>query len=140
MGRLNTLGLAKTVRQLQRVPAQMARPVADRLNRWIQEGFDKGEDPYGVAWAPLAQATLDRGRFPPPLTDTRRMRSQAILVPLSGSGLALLPQISYGRRHMAGTPDMPKRRYYPDAGIPAAWHRVIEEEQHNATMRILNGE
>jgi len=137
--KMNLLGLAKSAAQLRRVPSQIARPVADQVNALIQAGFDAGRDPYGHGWEPLAEATLAKGRFPPPLTDTRKMRAQAITIPMGGSGLQLAPQVSYGQHHMSGTPDMPKRRYWPDAGLPSAWRQIIREEMHRQTQENLNG-
>jgi hypothetical protein len=131
---LNLLGLAKSAHQLARIPAQVVRPVADRYNALLQIGFDTGTDPYGNAWAPLAEATLAKGRFPPPLTDTRAMRSQAVLVPMAGAGMELEEQVSYGVHHMSGNDNLPKRRYFPDSGLPAGWRRVLEDELHKQVV------
>jgi hypothetical protein len=137
----NLLGLAKTMRQLQRIPSKLAPALADQYNAFLQAGFDAGTDPYGNPWAPLRPATLARGRFPPPLTDKGPLRANAKLVPSAGSGLELIAQVPYGFIHMSGAPErnLVKRRYFPDSGLPAAWKRALEDELHNQVDEVFNG-
>ena len=117
----NLAGLARSYRALARVPSQVAKDIAERYNERLQDGFDAGTDPYGVEWEALAPFTIAKGRFPPPLTDKGDLRAQARLVPMQGTGLQFVQQVPYGFVHMSGRADMPKRRYLPDAGLPAAW-------------------
>lgn len=121
----NFLGLAKSLAALAKVPALISTRVAGDLNARLQAGFSAGTDPYGQAWAPLAPATLAKGRFPPPLTDTGALRGGAKLIPFP-SGLRLGSTPGYGQLHMSGTSRMPKRRWFPDAGLPASWREIIQ--------------
>lgn len=133
----NILGLAKSMRQLKRIPSQIVTAVAPRLNALIQQGFSQGTDPYGIAWAPLKPATLAKGRTPPPLTEFGALRGSAVLTPASGAGLILGTPPFYGPIHMAGTDDMAKRRYFPDAGLPSAWRAVIADEYRQQFSKVL---
>lgn len=123
----NILGLAKSLRALADVPAQIAKTVAGDLNRRIQAGFDAGSDPYGAAWGALKPATIAKGRTPPPLTDSGALRGNTYLEPMAGAGLQLAGGFfSYGVYHMQGTARMVKRRFFPDAGLPASWREDIQ--------------
>jgi hypothetical protein len=124
---LNYLGLAKTYAQLARVPDDVADDVADAWNARLQAGFDGGTDPYGNAWTALRPATLAKGRFPPPLTEGWALRNSAVLRALAGFGLELDPSPFYGVYHMSGTDYMAKRRYFPDAGLPAVWRQDLQK-------------
>src|SRR5690606_17437543 len=71
---VNAFGLARALRELVRVPSQIAGAVSDAINDRIQAGFDQGTDPYGSPWAELAPYTLAKGRTPPPLTESGGLR------------------------------------------------------------------
>ena len=63
-------GLADRLADLANVPSRAARAVAFDLEGFVRGEFAEGVDPYGDPWTELADATLDKGRHPPPLTDT----------------------------------------------------------------------
>lgn len=125
----NLLGLAKTLRGLSKVPSQIAVEVSRDLNRRLEAGFAMGVDPYGHMWAKLRPATIAKGRFPPPLTDKGAMRARTRLIPMAGAGLKLKESLGGApeRFHMGGTRYMAKRRFFPDAGLPASWRADIRK-------------
>jgi hypothetical protein len=133
------LGLAKSIRQLSRVPAQTASAVAEQLSSELEQGYAAGIDPYGQAWAPLRPSTLARGRTPPPLTDTGAMRSASVVSPLGGAGVGFGGLPEYAVYHQEGTAQMARRRVLPDAGLPSAWRAIIAREYRAALERGMAG-
>lgn len=89
--------------------------------------FVLGADPYGETWAPLAPATLAKGRTPPPLTDTGAMRES---LRVSVTETAIVASIaSPAGYHQDGTKYMPARPVLPDyaRGLPDAWRASITD-------------
>lgn len=89
--------------------------------------FVLGADPYGETWAPLAPATLAKGRTPPPLTDTGAMRES---LRVSVTETAIVASIaSPAGYHQDGTRYMPARPVLPDyaRGLPDAWRASITD-------------
>jgi phage gpG-like protein len=124
--------LVENLGKLARVPAQAARPVSDRLEAMIQEQFDLGVDPYGKEWADLAEATKEKGREWPPLTDKGDMRRSAHVAPMSGTGVAIA--IDHPAQvHQTGGHDpkrgwsMPARPVLPGGSFPASWRDAIDD-------------
>jgi hypothetical protein len=123
--------LADRVADLAEIPSRIAGRVSEEIAGLIQDEFDAGEDPYGTAWKPLAEATLDKGRTPPPLTDTRAMRDSVQVRPMVGAGI----QITIGHPsapHQTGWSGPqgsgPARPILPErAEMPPGWDQAIEE-------------
>lgn len=126
MGRANKFGrLAQTLRELNAVPSQAAADAAPKIRALITKQFSSGANPYGTAWAALRPATLARGRRPPPLTDTRRMRRTIRVQTRAGSGLKISVPAPYAGFHQTGTSRMAKRLIVPDRGLPRSWREAI---------------
>lgn len=141
-GDLSRMGkLVANLGRLTRVPAGASGLVSERLREAIEEQFDQGVDPYGNAWEPLAESTIARGRFPPPLTDTHDMRDSVAVGPLPGAGVAItidhpaqIHQTGWSGRSGAG----PARPVLPGAHFPPAWKEIIDDtiaEQINGTLQ-----
>ena len=81
--------LAERCADLATVPSRAAKRVAVELGGLIESEFDSGTDPYGTAWAPLAEATEAKGRSAPPLTDTAAMRESVAVRPMRAAGVAI---------------------------------------------------
>lgn len=123
----NVAGLARSLAGLARIVPAIAPELAVRFNARLERGFAEGVDPYGGAWAALKPSTIKRWkRSPPPLTATGALRAASKVV-AQGLTLVFSDGPSYGRFHMSGTEHMAKRRYYPDAGLPASWREDIRE-------------
>lgn len=123
---------ARALRDLAKVPAAIAAPVAHALTARTRKDFRSGHDAYGRAYAPLAPASLDRGRRPPPL---RKYARFAHVRPLPGSGVAMLNEHPQAGFHQTGTSRMPKRIVVPDGAVPAEWRRIIEREFKRALRK-----
>jgi Phage virion morphogenesis family len=123
--------LADRLGDLANVPARASRTVAFELEGFLAEEFDAGRDPYGDAWEPLAQATIDRGRTPPPLTDTGAMRHSVQVRPTRGSGVSVTlshPAEDHQTGWSGPQGDGPARPILPDrGGLPEAWEHAIED-------------
>jgi hypothetical protein len=125
--------LQKMIRSLASVPSQIARDASAGIAREIQAEFDAGVNPFGSPWAALKQATLDKGRTPPPLTDTGEMRHGIEVKPLRGAGIGVtIPDP--GVHHQYGTKYMAARPIFPDR-MPDTWQRAIADASDEAFRR-----
>jgi hypothetical protein len=118
--------IRKGIENLAGIPSRVAGPVAKSIRRLITKQFNRGRDPFGRPWAALAAATIRKGRRPPPLTDTRKMRRGIRVLPARPAGITIeVP--NPGGFHQFGTRHMPKRQILPlqPPVLPKAWTRAI---------------
>ena len=128
MGNVRNLDqLGRNIGLLARIPSRMAPAVSHEIGKLIQSEFNAGVDPYGRPWAKLKPSTLARGRRPPPLTHTGKMRGGITVKPMAGAGIEItfasdVPAIfhQYGTKRMAARPMLPR------GVLPATWNRAIE--------------
>lgn len=133
-----TKEFSRAMRQLTRVPSRVSRDVSARINELIQEGFDRGTNPYGRPWAPLRPATLAKGRRPPPLTDTGKGRAGVYAKPMSGAGIVLVSEVPYMRKHQMGAPPrLARRDFLPINVLPKAWNEAIKESLEEQIAKTL---
>ncbi len=128
--------LKANLANLSRVPSQVAREASTSINGLIQQEFDRGQDPYGKAWAPLRSATLAKGRTPPPLTATGKMRGKTLAKPLQSIGIGLEFPFP-GVFHQKGTRKMRARPVLPYGGMPRAWTAAIKIATAKALAKQL---
>jgi hypothetical protein len=125
--------LQRMIRSLASVPSQVSAGAAEGISDAIQAELDAGTNPFGDPWAELEQATLDKGRFPPPLTDTHAMREGIIVAPMRGAGISVtIPDP--GVHHQYGTKHMVARPIFPDR-MPDTWQRAIADSAEEAFAR-----
>jgi hypothetical protein len=130
--------LNRVLRELAKVPSQVAADASVSIAAEIEAQFDAGLDPYGQPWVGLSEATLGKGRFPPPLTDSGAMRGTVTVRPMPGAGISVTvddPAV----HHQYGTRDMPARPILPNAGMPDTWQRAIAEATEAALDRAAGG-
>ena len=129
-GDISRMGqLADRLADLAGVPSRAAAKVSRELDALIVEEFDQGADPYGTAWEPLAEATTERGRTPPPLTDTRKMRDSLRVRPLQGAGVGLTiahPAAPHQTGWRGKQGSGPARPILPAREMPPLWGEAIE--------------
>lgn len=130
--------ISRALRELARVPAQVASDGSEAIAELIQQEFDVGQDPYDAAWAPLAPATVAKGRGAPPLTDTGAL-SAVEVTPMAGAGISITVGADYGAFHQTGTRDMPARPILPTGPLPATWERALDDAAEQAFERTLGG-
>jgi hypothetical protein len=118
--------LTATLRDLAHIPSQVSAEVSKELTKELQKEYTSGSDPYGKPWAPLKPSTLAKGRRPPPLTDTGRMKSGTVAFPLPGAGVAVVVGAEYGKYHQTGTSKMEARPILPDKGMPPKWREIVK--------------
>jgi phage gpG-like protein len=142
-GDISRMGkLADNLGKLAAVPSRVARPVAKAIHEDIEDSFDRGVDPYGEAWEELKQSTIDKGRSPPPLTDTWKMRKSCQVFPTSGGGIQITidhpAQVHQtGGENPARNWSMAARPILPGRGFPEQWKNIIDDaiaEEINGTM------
>jgi hypothetical protein len=122
------LQASRAIRDLTKVPAQIAPAVAKRIKKDIERYFSAGTDPYGNPWAALKPATLAKGRHPPPLTDTRVGRRGITVKPMQGSGVQIKSDTYYMVYHMRATANRAARKFLPEGVVPANWYKIWQQE------------
>ncbi len=118
------------------MPSQISKDFAKWSTQRLREGYAEGKDPNGNAWAPLRPATLARGRFPPPLTDTGKMRDSTKAVALPGSGVGFEIGPAYAVHHYQGTTIMAAREQLPHGGLPSKWRAELARLYRVATGKV----
>jgi phage gpG-like protein len=140
---MKTLAASRAFAELARVPSRAARKIAHAIDLEIQKGFDRGVDPYGRSWAPLAPATLAKGRTPPPLTDTWKGRASVEVKPTRGAGVAITVGTQYMKFHQTGARKgrwrLPARPFLPTNVLPKAWRKVYVDVLSELTALTLGG-
>ncbi len=142
-GDISQMGhLADRIGDLARVPSRIAATVSRTIADLIQDEFDEGADPYGKAWAPLADATLDKGRTPPPLTDREYLRGSVLVRPMRPAGIAITVAAPYAAPHQTGwvgpRSSGPARPILPArAELPPAWQDAIEEAAEADVRKVV---
>lgn len=126
-GDLSKLGLlSANLSKLASVPSQIAKDAAEGIRSAIEQEFEAGQDPYGRSWAALEQATIDKGRRPPPLTDSGDM-SNVEVTPSAGAGISIEFGAEYAGFHQTGTRRMVARPPLPVGGFPKTWSDAISD-------------
>lgn len=130
-GDISKMGdLADRIADLATVPSRAAARVSKELAGLIEEEFADGKDPYGKAWKPLAQSTLDRGRTPPPLTDSGDMRKSVTVKPMPHAGVGITidhPAAPHQTGWSGSQGSGPARPILPGRAMPIAWDDAIVE-------------
>lgn len=78
------------VRKLGGLGPQVFKAAETEIRKRIEAQFNEGKNPYGTPWKPLAPATLRKGRHPPPLTDTGKMRASTVVAAMGDTLLIAL--------------------------------------------------
>ncbi len=137
-GDFKKLGLLQaSMARLAKVPSQLAGDVTEKIADEIRAEFAAGQDPYGRAWAALSQATLTRGRFAPPLTDTGDTIDSLEVKPMAGAGVSISFGTEYAGFHQTGTKNMPARQPLPTAGFPSSWSKILSEAAEKKVAEAL---
>lgn len=138
-GDISKMGqLARNIGKLAEVPSRASREVAIGLKGLIELEYEVGADPYGHTWEPLAQATLDKGRQEPPLTDSGKMRAETAVKPMRTAGVSItIPHPSEDHQTGWNGPQGsgPARPILPSGTFPATWNEVLR----NAVGREVRG-
>ena len=130
--------LIQTIETLARAPRRVAILAAPELTKLLRIQYLTGTDPYGRPWRALKPSTLAKGRHPPPLTDTKRLRdgTRAMVAPGGRAGIRLKLGAPYGFFHQVGfrvgKTKVAPRRILPQFGIPATWRKVLDDASRRA--------
>jgi phage gpG-like protein len=128
--------IAKSLRQLSRVPAQVAREAAEELHTHIEQQYAAETDPYGRSWAPLKPQTVKRkGGDARILRRTDAMLDGLRVFPQRGAGIGITLGRAYSAFHQIGTRHMVARKLLPHAGLPDTWQRAIADAAERAFDR-----
>lgn len=119
--------IGKAMRQLARVPSQVAPGASESIRGLIVGKFATGTDPYGNPWAPHLASTTERWGAHPLLDLTGDLKDVEVS-PAAGSGISVTLGADYGAFHQIGTRYMTARPILPTHGLPDAWSRAIADE------------
>lgn len=136
---MTPLQASRALRDLVKMPAQIAAAVAKRINTDIQVNFSGGKDPYKRKWPGLAKSTIAKGRHNPPLTDTRALRNNTTAKPMQGAGIRITSDTTYGVYHMRKTDNRPARKFLPENVLPELWFKIYQEELDKQANKTLAG-
>ncbi len=125
---------ARALRELAKVPAQVASEAAGDITKIMKRNVGAGLDPYGRAYSPLRPASIDRGRRAPPL---RKYRRTLHADPMGSAGISLHADHPQAGFHQTGTSRMAKRIVLPDGPIPATWRAALQKRLHEAVRARL---
>jgi len=133
MSAIDDLVLLKAnLNKLARVPARASSFAARGIKNQIDLDTSSGLDCYGKPFAPLAPATVAKGRNPPPMVDTGRSLDETTVKPLPGAGVAVHVGGHYPR-HLQKTANRPARQVVPvRAGLPASWNKRVKDAEKKA--------
>jgi hypothetical protein len=140
-GDIGAMGdLADRLGELAQVPSRAAAAACDGINLALEQQFADGVDPYGAAWAPLAERTLLK-HGEPALTETGDMRDGTMAKPSRGAGIELTVPFP-GAIHQTGAKRgawvMPARKILPEGGaLPDAWKEAIDEAMADAFGKAM---
>jgi hypothetical protein len=121
--------LAKVIKSLGTIAKDSIPTIAIKgaveLNKVVEIQFSQGVDPDGRSWTDLKASTLKKGRKPPPLTASGRMRRTARAVP---SAKKITEKIPFPAPiHQAGSANMAARRMVPVGNfLPRSWSEPLE--------------
>jgi hypothetical protein len=116
------------------VPSRAAPQAARAIRVLIGKQFTAGRDPFGRPWRALRPATLAKGRHPPPLTDTAKMRRGIRVFAKAKVGIAITVPAPPGQFHQFGTRKMARRQILPlsPPRLPPTWRKAIERATRKA--------
>ncbi len=112
--------LAENLKKLETLPSKITKEVAEEIEDLIQDGFEKGQDPYGRPWAPLRRG----GRSF--LQESGAMRGSLVVQPMRGAGIWISIEDPAGF-HLGGTVKMVARPMLPTGDMPESWRRAISD-------------
>ena len=104
MTKVDAARFSQIMRNMARISSRASAEVARKINEEMRRNFDKGVDPYGRKWKRLAKSTIEKGRHPPPLTDTGAGRASIMVQPARGSGIRITVGLLYMIYHQFGGP------------------------------------
>lgn len=121
--------LAKVIKSLGTVAKDSIPTIALKgaveINKVVEQQFAAGVDPYGRSWADLKASTLKKGRKPPPLTASGKMRRMAKAVPTAKG--TITEKIPFPAPiHQAGSATMAARPMVPHGLLPRSWSDPLE--------------
>lgn len=132
--------LAANLGRLAEVPSRASRRASAAIAELVEEEFQAGADPYGNAWTPLAPSTLARGRTPPPLTDTGRMRESVAVQPMRGAGVSITiehPAAPHQTGWSGPQGNGPARPILPGRTFPRRWREAIDAAIDESVKEVL---
>ena len=130
--------LAARLGELADLPSRITSDVATDINALLEQEFDDEADPYGRAWAPLAESTIKRKGHSQILHETGALRAGTQALAMGGKGIEIV-SLDYGQYHQSGTGTMPARKILPDGAneLPKAWSAAIEARYRAAFGKVM---
>lgn len=126
--------LADNLGELTTVPSRVAKAFAGDVNKFLQEEFTDGVDPYGESFEGNAESTIRRKGFDQPMVETGETQRETVARPLAGAGIEIRSTEKAGY-NMFARGDVPARPVLPaDDELPDRWQDALEK-RIDAAMR-----
>lgn len=128
-GDISRIGqLAERIADLARVPSRAAPVVAKRIGDLIEDEFSAEADPYGNAWLPHAESTVQRWGRHPILHLSGDMHRSVDVRPMAGAGVSVTidhPAAPHQTGWDGPQGSGPARPILPAGTMPARWREAI---------------
>lgn len=111
----------------------------------VYQGFERGMDPYGQKWAPIAPRSGEpnyRGSNTDPLIDSANLMSSweyGVIKSKNGLLMSLFTDVPYAPYHQEGTEKIKQRMMVPDIslGLPDDYSSAIIRAINEKLERLL---
>lgn len=122
-------GVARSLRELSRVPSYASAEASQSIARLIQYEFATGTDPYGKPWKPLKPSTVARKGHATINVDTHALKDGIQVKPMPGAGIQVTIDADYAAYVQRVRPVLPTGR------LPKAWGVAINDAIQEAKRR-----
>lgn len=131
--------LARTLRELARVPSQASAPFAAYITGELKSCLQGGVDPYGRPLPALKASTVRKKGHARILQENLVLLGQVKAIPLSGSGVGLDGGPGYGALHITGQGARGTvRAYLPINVMPAKWRAWLKAWLQGRARKVLS--
>ena len=143
-GDISKMGrLAENIGKLARISSQISTVVSYKIRQLIDDEFIAQCDPYGGAWEPLAQSTIEREGPHPILELSGSMHRSLEVLPMGGAGVSVY--ISHpGEDHQTGWSgtqgEGPARPVLPSGPLPPLWKEAIDDAVSERIISTMSGD
>lgn len=141
-GDLSRMGqLSRNLGKLASVPSMASAKLSEKLPEVIDKQFQTGTDPYGRAWTPHADATIERHGEHPLLDLSGQMRSSLHVHPMQAAGVSVTidhPSEDHQTGWKGPQGEGPARPILPMGTFPATWRAAVQDsiqESINEAMK-----
>ena len=134
--------LASNLAKLSRVPARASKAIAKSIGEMIDEEFEHQADPYGNAWKPHTDATVERWGEHPILDLSGQMRRSVDVRPMASAGVSITidhPSEDHQTGWVGPQGSGPARPVLPSNTMPSRWNEAIKAALDESVSDSMRG-